>query len=62
MSEAKKCPKCGTEMKRTRLVSYGPVRLVKIDDLVGDKVISFYCEKCGYVELYNEKILKTFES
>ena len=49
-------------MKYTHLVSYGNVRLVKPNDLVGDNVISFYCEKCGYVELYNQKILKKLES
>ena len=56
MCEVKKCPKCDNVMKRGDYLSgYGAVRLVKIGDLRGDKVIPFYCENCGYIELYNEK-------
>jgi len=35
-----------------RLVS--SVHLRKTDDWVGDKVIPFYCRRCGYIELYRE--------
>jgi predicted nucleic-acid-binding Zn-ribbon protein len=58
----KKCPKCGTEMKPAHVVSHGRVRLIKSGDLLGDYIVSFVCEKCGYIELYNEKILKKVES
>jgi predicted nucleic-acid-binding Zn-ribbon protein len=59
MSEVKTCPKCGNVMKRgDYLAGYGAARLVKIGDLRGDKVIPFYCENCGYIELYNEKRLR----
>ncbi len=60
MSEkAIKCPKCGGEMKEgARMTSYGSgwipqaVKLAKEGDFYGEKVIPFYCKKCGYIELY----------
>jgi len=61
MSEFRKCPKCGYTMKAvSHLVGHGrAVRLVKFGDLYGDKVIPSYCEKCRYIELYNEKNVET---
>ncbi len=46
-------------MKRgSKIFGYGyRDRLVKIGDHWGDNIIPFYCEKCGYIELYNEKNL-----
>jgi predicted nucleic-acid-binding Zn-ribbon protein len=59
-SEVKKCPKCGSEMKRGKYV-FGymrqPSRLAKASDFWGNTIIPFYCEKCGYIELYDEKNL-----
>ena len=31
------------------------VELVPAQGFLGDKVLVFYCEKCGYVELYHLK-------
>jgi predicted nucleic-acid-binding Zn-ribbon protein len=59
MNEVKTCPKCGSAMKRGNyLADYSATRLIKMGDLRGDKVIPFYCENCGYIELYNEKRVK----
>ncbi len=55
MQEAKKCPKCGNQLERGSLVSYGEVRLQKKGDLFGDTVVPFHCKNCGYIELYNAK-------
>ncbi|MDH5782751.1 MAG: zinc ribbon domain-containing protein [Candidatus Bathyarchaeota archaeon] len=61
MSEVKKCPKCGGEMKRGKgLVGYGsPIRFVKIGDLRGDTAFAFYCKNCGFIELYKKMKEKT---
>ena len=60
MSEVKKCPKCGSEMKEVdKIVGYvQPIRIQKKGDWTGDKVVPFQCQNCGYIELYNEKYLK----
>jgi predicted nucleic-acid-binding Zn-ribbon protein len=61
MGHVKKCPKCGSEMTRgnyvwsTPMLGYAGIRLMKFGDSKGDKLVPFYCPKCGYVELYNEK-------
>jgi predicted nucleic-acid-binding Zn-ribbon protein len=57
MSSVKNCPKCGKDMVRgQKLYGYGyQVRLIKQGDHWGDNIIPFYCESCGYIELYNEK-------
>jgi predicted nucleic-acid-binding Zn-ribbon protein len=56
MSEAKKCPKCGAEMQKGMdLRGWGSVTLRKEYDLIGDMIIPFYCENCGFVELYRQK-------
>jgi len=62
LSEIKLCPKCGTEMKRGKAVyTYGrwKARLGKGDDFWGggNNIIPLYCEKCGYIELYDEKTI-----
>ncbi len=61
MSEPKKCPKCATEMKLGRIGAYGGPTLLKKGDRIGDYIVAFYCEKCGYIELYNKKILDNLE-
>lgn len=61
MNEVLKCPKCGSEMKRKRvLAGYQAVgiRVRKGGDWFGDLVIPFECQNCGFIELYNEKNLK----
>ncbi|MEM3458670.1 MAG: zinc ribbon domain-containing protein [Candidatus Bathyarchaeia archaeon] len=59
MSENQKCPKCGGDMVRgdrlataTRVLS--SVYLAKRGDILGDGIVPYYCEKCGYIELYKE--------
>lgn len=32
---------------------------MKEGDLAGDKIVPFYCEKCGYIELYDQKFMHT---
>jgi len=55
MSEAKKCPKCGGEMKKGKgLAGYGIICFAKIGDLRGDRAFAFYCKNCGFIELYKE--------
>lgn len=53
--EIKTCPKCGGIMEKGRcLHSYGGVGFAKKGDLIGDKIIPYYCRACGYIELYKE--------
>ena len=57
MSEVKKCPKCKGKMAEAQgLVTHtrvlAGVSLAKKGDILGDKIIPFYCENCGYVEFY----------
>jgi ribosomal protein S27AE len=60
--ETKKCPKCDGIMEDGRSLSTGyslvewEVSLKKKKAILfGDKIIPFYCKKCGYIELYLEK-------
>ncbi len=60
--EVKKCPKCGGEMEEGERLTYlvralwpTAITFAKKSDLVGDKIIPFYCKNCRYVELYIEK-------
>jgi predicted nucleic-acid-binding Zn-ribbon protein len=58
----KTCPKCGGEMiAKNKLVGWGYKAVAVADSGQtpdnGDKVIPFCCQKCGYIELYNEKNL-----
>jgi len=55
MHAAKICPKCGNQLERGSLQSYGDVRVLKGGDLRGDIVVPFQCRFCGYIELYNSK-------
>lgn len=59
MNEAAKCPKCSGEMiEAHRLVAHtrvlSGVSLAKKGDLLGDRIIPFYCRDCGYIEFYKE--------
>ncbi len=59
MTEVKKCPKCSGEMVGAhRLVAHtrllAGISLAKKGDLVGDRIIPFYCVSCGYIEFYKE--------
>jgi len=50
MSEVKKCPKCGGEMKKTELTrppSLGGFWKPK-------RIIPYVCQECGYIEIYKE--------
>ena len=48
--QATKCPKCGGEMKPGS--TSGDFRILKSGDLVGDSTEAFYCQDCGFIELY----------
>ncbi len=53
--EFKKCPKCGSEMINDKqLGSYIELTLRTKSQYVGDKVLTFYCANCGFIELYKE--------
>jgi predicted nucleic-acid-binding Zn-ribbon protein len=55
MSEVKKCPKCSGEMEQgKRIVVGGGITFAKRGDLIGDKIIPFYCKNCGFIEIYKE--------
>lgn len=60
MSKIRKCPKCKGEMELGNNLTpasihyVGEVKLRKIGDWVGDKIVPFFCKKCGYIELYKE--------
>ncbi len=60
MDRDDKCPKCGGDMARgDRLVPTPThlaaiVTLAKRGDIWGDDIVPFYCENCGYIELYKE--------
>jgi len=58
-SEVQKCPKCGGEMaEASRLVAHtrllAGVSLAKKGDILGDRIIPYYCKNCGYIEFYKE--------
>jgi predicted nucleic-acid-binding Zn-ribbon protein len=58
-SEVSKCPKCGGETKRRHLSGYYSTGLLSDSDSFWfpgkrDKVIAFVCQKCGFIELYQE--------
>jgi predicted nucleic-acid-binding Zn-ribbon protein len=55
--ESKTCPKCGSNMQGDRQLRglTGEVELVPEGGYLGDKIRAFYCESCGYLELYREK-------
>ncbi len=58
----KVCPKCGSEMiAKNKLVGWNwqAVSIANSGQAAdeGDKVIPFCCQKCGYIELYNERNL-----
>jgi len=55
-SHAYKCPKCGGEMKFG--TTSGDFRILKQGDLMGDRADAFYCQNCGFVELYKEPSTK----
>jgi len=59
MSEVKKCVRCGGELieegrliARTRVLA--GVSLAQKGDIVGDRIIPYYCRECGYIEFYKE--------
>lgn len=59
MSEGRECSKCGGQMfEADRLVAQTSVptsiSLAKKGDIIGDRIIPFYCGNCGYIEFYKE--------
>ena len=56
-SNPEKCSKCGGQLREDRhlQVLNSEVELVEKEAFLGDKLRAFYCEQCGYVELYREK-------
>ncbi len=57
--EVKKCPKCSGEMEKGARITSADrgfipqaVTFAKEGDFYGDKIIPFWCKKCGYIELY----------
>ena len=56
MIEVKKCPKCGGEMEEGKgLASYmSYVYLMKKSGWRGNKIHTFYCSNCGFIEIYGE--------
>jgi predicted nucleic-acid-binding Zn-ribbon protein len=57
MQESKKCPRCGNGLEKGD--NLNPATMRKKGDLLGDSIVPFYCKNCGYIELYNQKYLKT---
>jgi len=55
-SDAYKCPKCGGEMKFG--TTSGQFRILKPGDMMGDRTNVFYCQNCGFIELYKEPSTK----
>jgi predicted nucleic-acid-binding Zn-ribbon protein len=58
MSEVKKCPKCNGEMVQGEFLKNLPKVVVfsKQSQRSFDKVIPYYCKKCGFMEIY--KVMK----
>jgi predicted nucleic-acid-binding Zn-ribbon protein len=60
MSEPKRCPRCngkmemGKDLNPVSMHYVSSLKFRKTDDWIGDKIIPFYCRKCGYIELYKE--------
>jgi predicted RNA-binding Zn-ribbon protein involved in translation (DUF1610 family) len=51
--EAKKCPKCGEEMAKGKMYTYGSIfNLRKPGDWFRDGIQAFYCKNCGYIKFY----------
>lgn len=60
MSEAKKCPKCEGEMVEGVGEIFGNIFACtrnpkNLEALQGEKIQSYYCKNCGYIEFYKEK-------
>ena len=54
--ESKTCPKCGANMQGPKELRglTGEIELVSIGGYSGDKIRAFYCESCGFVELWEK--------
>jgi predicted nucleic-acid-binding Zn-ribbon protein len=66
MSEVKKCPKCGREMRMGKLLArYNPIKHYDLvfesseqqRKLLTEKkwLVAYACENCGYLESYLSK-------
>jgi len=54
MEEDKTCPKCGCKMLSDKTLGSGsiPATLIIGNEFSGDDVKTYYCRKCGFIELY----------
>lgn len=44
----------GKDLNPVSMHYVSSLKFRKTDDWIGDKIIPFYCRKCGYIELYKE--------
>jgi predicted nucleic-acid-binding Zn-ribbon protein len=54
VSEDKTCPKCGSKMLSDLALGSGGIEitLIRENEYREDDVRTFYCRKCGFMELY----------
>jgi predicted nucleic-acid-binding Zn-ribbon protein len=54
VTEDKTCPKCGSRMLSDKALGTGatPVSLILENEWRGDDVKTYYCRRCGFMELY----------
>jgi predicted nucleic-acid-binding Zn-ribbon protein len=52
--EDKTCPKCGSRMLSDKKLGSGATEatLIYENEFKGDDIKTYYCRKCGYIELY----------
>ena len=60
MNEVRTCTKCSGRMAKATAEIFGSVfgctREPKYQEVLrGEKIQSYYCEDCGYIEFYREK-------
>ncbi len=54
LTEDKTCPKCGSRMLSDKTLGSGAIgiSLIYENEFRGDDVKTYYCRKCGFMELY----------
>ena len=53
-----KCSKCGSGQSRAKKISTTGSGLSKFFDVQANNFLAVSCQNCGYVELYNRKVLE----